>query len=203
MKQRPLLHLPVVSFLLSLMSLTSLAGNRYDFNFNVSRPVDATGATVCPVHATLLRTAIGVTDPATANLVASYKTSSGEERFRTTNTPGLASGQQGHWFDLSGVPTNRAAQRAALVLWDKAALNVTHGELATEGTSLTVVEGLVNGQDSVFSISMLRWPLPDRLRVSPLTSPSLWGVAVRPMAGWCDRSCKRTMRSLWSKTSSR
>lgn len=150
MKQRPLLHLPVVSFLLSLMSLTSLAGNRYDFNFNVSRPVDATAATVCPVHATLLRTAIGVTDPATANLVASYKTSSGEERFRTTNTPGLASGQQGHWFDLSGVPTNRAAQRAALVLWDRAALNVTHGELATEGTSLTVVEGLVNGQDSVF-----------------------------------------------------
>lgn len=150
MKQRPLLHLPVVSFLLSLMSLTSLAGNRYDFNFTISRPVDATGATVCPVHATLLRTAIGVTDPATANLVASYKTSSGEERFRTTNTPGLASGQQGHWFDLSGVPTNRAAQRAALVLWDKAALNVTHGELATEGTSLTVVEGLVNGQDSVF-----------------------------------------------------
>ena len=71
MKQRPLLHLPVVSFLLSLMSLTSLAGNRYDFNLTNSRTVDATAANVYPEHATLPRTPIGVTDTATANLRAS------------------------------------------------------------------------------------------------------------------------------------
>ncbi len=150
MKQRPLLPLSVASLLLSLFSLSALAGHRYDYTYNISRPVDAASATRCAVSPTLVRTALGAVDLSTPTLVAAYRNSAGDEKFRTGNTPGLETGQSGHWFDLDAAPTNRAANRAVLVVWDQEAFNVTHSDLATVGTKLNVVEGLVNGEDSLF-----------------------------------------------------
>ena len=150
MKQRPLLKLTALSFLLSIFSLTALAGHRYDYNYTVSRPVDATDATLCPVYPSLLKTALGITDPASQKLVAGYKSTSGDIKYRTTNTPGVETGKSGHWFDLDAVPTNRAANRAVQVIWESPALAVTHSDLATVGTSLSLIEGFVNGDDSLF-----------------------------------------------------
>ena len=150
MKQRPLLKLTALSFLLSIFSLTALAGHRYDYNYTVSRPVDATDATLCPVYPSLLKTALGITDPASQKLVAGYKSTSGDIKYRTTNTPGVETGKSGHWFDLDAVPTNRAANRAVQVIWESPALAVTHSDLATVGTSLSLMEGFVNGDDSLF-----------------------------------------------------
>ncbi len=150
MKQRPLLKLAALSFLLLLFSLTTLAGHRYDFNYTISRPVDATAATVCPVYPTLLKTALGITNPASLKLVAGYKSTSGDLKYRLSNTPGVEAGKSGHWFGLDAVPTNRVAQRAVLVVWEAPSLAVTHSDLATVGTKVSLVEGFVNGEDSLF-----------------------------------------------------
>lgn len=150
MKQRPLLKLSALSFLLSLFSLTTLAGHRYDFNYTISRPVDAADATLCPVYPSLLKTALGVTDPASLKLVAGYKSTSGDIKYRTSNTPGVEAGKSGHWFDLEAVPTNRTTSQAVQVVWESPALAVTHSDLAAVGTKLSLMEGFVNGDDSLF-----------------------------------------------------
>lgn len=142
----------------SLMFATSMfAGKRYTFNFDVQRTIDAAEESVCEARPSLLKSLIGLSNPSSAILRATWVSSTGSETFYETST--TDDGTKGHWFAKSGIATTKAKNYCIKVVWKAPNFYVSHNQDANveEGGTYTVKEALINGTDTivyVFNVSI-------------------------------------------------
>ena len=132
----------------------SFAGNRYTFNFNINRPIDATTASMCEVKPTLVKNTLGVsaTQLPDVPLNATWTNSAGKESFYATSTTGVSS-EKGHWFNQTGMATSKAKNYCIKVVWNAPTFYVTHNTENTEvGATYTVKEALVTTKDTLIYV---------------------------------------------------
>ena len=133
----------------------SFAGNRYTFNFNINRPIDATTASMCEVKPTLVKNTLGVsaTQLPDITLNATWTSSTGKESFYATSTTGVSS-EKGHWFNQTGMATSKAKNYCIKVVWNAPIFYVTHNtEANTEvGATYTVKEALLTNKDTLIYV---------------------------------------------------
>ena len=137
---------------LLLFSMCSFAaGNRYEYSFNVQRPIDATSdeASACSVKIPLFKSLIGLSTPESATLKATWINSLGKESFYDTNTTGDKS--LGHWFTKTGLATNKEKNYCIKVVWDAPVFQVSHNTAANVevGQTYLVKEALIYKNDTI------------------------------------------------------
>ena len=145
----------ICSWVLLMMTAISAHAGRTTYEFNVQRPFDAESPTVCKVPSSVLSHMLNTDDFSKISLCASWITSSGKEKFYTTNTSGSAN-QKGHWFTNAGIATVNSKSRCIRVIWDKdrPAFTIEHNiEANVEvGSTYSAREALILDTDTLLYI---------------------------------------------------
>ena len=143
----------------ALLAVTDMsAAQRYTFTFEIGRTPDQEAVTECKPNASFFQKLYGLGSAdavlkalkgTTFSMAATYTASSGKEAFYKSSTSDK--GTIGHWFAVSGSPTNKAASKTIQVQMDGRVFSVTHNPSNVEaGKTYEVKETFIkSGADTL------------------------------------------------------